>query len=219
MNNYSLFRRQIIEATKIYPELKVTVLEGLELLEGIFRVIDDDGNEWNSFYIQIKFDIAFPYRFPELKEVGGKIPRIADWHINQIGDCCITIPLLEAVNCRNGITVLQFIDNHVKPYLFNQAYRIEKGYYAHQEFAHGVFGILEYYQELFDEKDTEKLMRYLNAIKSADLSKNTTCFCGKMAKFRKCHPAVYRIFKPLSEKFIEAEIEMIQAFLVSDKIS
>jgi len=118
--------------------------------------------------------------------------------------------LLEVTNCRNGITVLQFIQNHVKPYLFNQAHRLEKGYYAHQEFAHGVYGILEYYQELFNEKDVGKIISYLETLKSTEYGKKTPCFCGKKAKFRKCHSAVFKIFKPISNKFIDAEIERLE---------
>ncbi len=206
MNSYTLFRQQIAEAAQVYPELKVSVRDGVELLSGTFRVIDSEGKEWNSFQIEIKFNKAFPYRFPELKEVGGKIPPIADWHINENGGCCITIPLLEVTSCRNGITVLQFIQNHVKPYLFNQAYRIEKGYYAHQEFAHGMYGILEYYQELFNEKDEGKVIGNLKILKSIEFGKKTPCFCGKKAKFRKCHPEVFKIFKPIPGNFIEDEI-------------
>lgn len=209
MDNYTLFRQQIAEAAKIYPELKISVRDGIELLNGTFRVIDDEGKEWNNFEIQIRFIEAFPHRFPQLFELGGKIPKIADWHIYSNGACCITIPLLELVSCRNGITVLQFIQNHVKPYIFNQAHRIEKGYYAHQEFAHGAYGILEYYQELFKEKDVEKIIEYLKTIKSIGLGKKTPCFCGRKAKFRKCHPEVYKIFKPIPGKFIEGEIESL----------
>lgn len=206
MDNYTLFRQQIAEAAKVYPELKVSVRDGIELLSGTFRVIDGDGKEWNSFQIEIKFNRAFPYRFPELKEVGGKIPPIADWHINENGGCCITIPLLEVTSCKNGITVLQFIQDHVKPYLFNQAYRLEKGYYAHQEFAHGMYGILEYYQELFNEKDVEKVIGYLKILKSTEFSKKTACFCGRKAKFRKCHPKIFKIFRAIPCQFIDDEI-------------
>lgn len=210
MDSYSLFRQQIAEAAKVYPELKVSVREGIEFLSGTFRIIDDEGKEWNSFQIEIRFNSAFPYLFPQLVELGGKIPKVADWHINENGGCCITIPLLEVTSCKNGITVLQFIQNHVKPYLFNQAHRLEKGYYAHQEFAHGVYGILEYYQELFKEKDVEKVIGYLKILKSTEFGKKTPCFCGKKAKFRKCHPEIFRIFKPIPSKFIDDEIQRLK---------
>jgi hypothetical protein len=210
MDNYTIFRQQIAEAAKVYPELKVSVRDGIELLSGIFRVIDDEGKEWNNFEIQIRFSEAFPYRFPQLVEIGGKIPKIADWHIYPNGACCITIPLLELVNCRNGITVLQFIQDHVKPHLFNQAHRIEKGYYAHQEFAHGAYGVFEYYQELFNEKDVEKIIGYLKALKSTEFGKKTTCFCGRKAKFRKCHPEVFKTFKLIPGNFIDDEISRLE---------
>lgn len=213
MSSYTLFRQQIADAAKVHPELKVSVRNGVELLSGTFRIVDDEGKEWNSFQIEIRFNTSFPYRFPELFEVGGKIPKVADWHINTSGACCITIPLLEVTSCKSGVTVLQFIQNHVKPYLYNQAFRLEKGYYAHREFSHGVYGILEYYQELFNEKDVEKIIGYLKALKSTEFGKKTPCFCGRKAKFRKCHPEVFRVFKPIQGKFIDDEIEMLRLLL------
>jgi hypothetical protein len=209
MNSYHLFRQQITEAAITYPELKVSVRDGIELLSGTFRVIDDEGKEWNSFQIEIRFNPTFPYLFPELAEVGGKIPKISDWHINENGGCCITVPLLEVNSCKYGITVLQFIQNHVKPYLFNQAHRFEKGYYAHQEFAHGVYGILECYQELFNEKELEKVIGYLKTLKYIEFGKKNACFCGRKAKFRKCHPEVFRLFKYIPGNFIDDEIKRL----------
>jgi hypothetical protein len=213
MENYTLFRQQIAEAANVYPELKLSVRDGIELLSGTFRVIDDEGKEWNSFEIQIRFSEAFPYSFPQLVEVGGKIPKIADWHIYPSGACCITIPILELVSSRNGITVLQFIQNHVKPHLFNQAHRIEKGYYAHQEFAHGVYGILEYYQEIFHEKSVEKIIGYLKVLKSIEFGKKNACFCGRRAKFRKCHPGVFKLFKHIPESFTADEINRLKLLI------
>jgi len=214
MVNYPLFKKQIAEATKAYPELKVSVRDGFEFLSGTFRIIDEEGNEWNSFQIEVRFNESFPYRFPDLVEVGGKIPKIADWHINETGTCCITIPILEVYSCKNGITILQFIQYQVKPYLFNQSFRIKKGYYANQEFAHGVYGILEYYKELFGESDIKKIIARLKVLKSTIFGKKTPCFCGRKAKFRNCHSEVFRMFKPLSSGFIDSQISKL-ALLVS----
>jgi len=211
MDNYSLFRQQIAEATKAYPELKVSVRNGFELLSGAFRIIDDEGKEWNSFQIEIRFNTNFPYCFPELVEVGGKIPKIADWHINNGGACCITIPILEISYCKNGISVLQFIQNHVKPYLFNQAHRIRKGYYAHREFAHGVYGILEYYQEIFKEREVEKIIEHLKSLRYIEFGKKTPCFCGRKAKFRNCHAEVFRLFKSSELGYINSEISILSS--------
>lgn len=114
MDSYTLFSQQIADAVKAYPELIPSVRDGFKFLRGTFRIIDDDGKEWNKFQIEIRFKECFPHCFPELVEVGDKIPKIPDWHINENGGCCITIPLLEVASSKNGITVLQFIQNHVR---------------------------------------------------------------------------------------------------------
>lgn len=209
MENYKLFRQQIAEVAILYPELEVSVRDNQEILCGTFRVIDDEGREWNNFEIQIRFSEVFPYGFPQLLEVGGKIPKIPDWHVNPNGTCCITIPLLELISCKNGLTIRQFIENHVKPYLFNQAHRIKKGYYANQEFSHGASGVYEYYNEIFKEKKVNKIITYLQNIKSTKIGKKALCFCGKKAKFRKCHPEVYKLFKTIPKWFIQEEIDSL----------
>jgi len=209
MSSYELFKQDIRVVIKSYPDLIITSTNGKEILKGIFKVVDEEGNEWNSFSIEIHHRDGYPRCFPLLYEVGGKIPKIPDWHINEIGSCCITVPLIEITACKKGLSVSNFIERHAKPYLFNQAHRLYKGIYADEEFSHGVFGIWEHYEDLFHEKNKSSIIGHLNKILKIEFGKKTQCFCGKRAKFRKCHQDVFNVFKTLPDSFVKSEIERL----------
>lgn len=213
MNSYEIFKQDLKQVIASYPDLKIVSTNGKQILKGTFRVIDDDGKEWNSFSIEIHHRDGYPYCFPLLFETGGKLPKIPDWHINEIGSCCITVPLIEVTACKNGLSILNFIELYAKPYLFNQAHRLREGIYVNKEFSHGIFGIWEYYEEIFQEKNRHKIIEYLNKISKIEFGKKTPCFCGKKARFRKCHQEVFRIFKPVSASFIRSEIERLSKYI------
>jgi hypothetical protein len=213
MNSYEIFQRDLKEVIKLYPDLLIASVNGKDVLKGTYKIIDDDGYEWNSFSIEIHHRDCYPYCFPHLIEVGGKIPKIPDWHINEVGSCCITVPIIEITSCKNGLSVLNFIERHAKPHLFNQAYRLYNGVYAHEEFSHGIWGIWEYYEEIFQEKNKHLIIKYLETISKIEFGKKTPCFCGKKAKFRKCHQGVFKVFKILSNSFIKSEVEKLSGSL------
>lgn len=209
MTSYEQFKRDIREAIKLYTDWKINLIEGKEILAGIFNVVDDEGVKWNSFSIEIHHSEGYPYCFPLLFETGHKIPKILDWHINEIGSCCITVPITEAIACRKGLSVIGFIEKHAKSYLFNQAYRLKKGVYAKEEYLHGIYGLWEYYEELFQEKEKSKIIGYLSSLSKSEFGKKTLCFCGRKAKFRKCHTTVFNIFKHLSKSFLQNQIKLL----------
>ncbi len=120
MTGYDKFINQLQEVQENFPELKQTTVGGKIILRGILPVIDNEGNHWEDYEVEIHCTDNFPNEFPRLYEVGGKIPRIGDWHIYEdTGSCCVKILPEEKIRCRNGITVREFLQEEVMPYLFN----------------------------------------------------------------------------------------------------
>lgn len=87
-------------------------------------------------------------------EPGGDIPQDADWHKNNDGSCCITVGPDEIEKCWYGITVTDFIVRYAIPYLANQIFRKQTGYYKNGEYAHGRQGLIQYYISL-QKKDLQ----------------------------------------------------------------
>ncbi|QNF34414.1 SEC-C domain-containing protein [Adhaeribacter swui] len=195
MEGYLLFLAQTDEVIVKYPKLKIIESEGQSIIKGEIDIVDSYGKYWTSYEIEIRYSPKFPNRFPILHETGGKIPKIGDWHVYEDSKaCCLKIPPEEIIRCKNGISVLEFIEEEVIPYFFNQTHRMEVGYYVNGEYSHGAKGIYEYYSKILGTsgniKLTIKMLRFI-ALKS-EPKRTSLCFCGSSNKYRKCHREAYR---------------------------
>lgn len=214
LDSKSIFEHQLHEAITLYPGLRIVDGVHEKYLCGALDILDHDGGLWDQFMIEIHRSPRFPMRFPVLYEVGGRIPISQEWHI-YVSDpgpkksCCITVPPIEFVKCRSGISVSRYISDEVIPYLYKQAYRIHYGYYPGKEFDHGTEGIFEYYEELFGTKDSSKILDILSTY-SNKVHKKSKCFCGKNKQLRKCHPEAYISLKSLHPEFLGAFKELIK---------
>jgi SEC-C motif len=204
-----MFENQLEEIIEKYPKLYKFTSNNILILKGFIDVIDNNGKVWDTFEIEIHPIDKFPNAFPILFEIGGKIPRNSDWHIYDNGSCCLTVPPNETIVCKNGITVLEFIDEWVLPYLANQVYRNLTGNFANGEYSHGVLGIIEFYEKLLVTKNENEIVKILYFILKENKPKRTNiCFCGSRKKFRHCHKDVF-------EKTILIGEDMLRTNLVS----
>lgn len=203
--SYSLFCNQLDLVIKKYPNLKITELDGLKYLKGILEIKNDKRETVGNFSIEIKYRNDFPYRFPYLYEVGRDIPNLADWHKYQDDRCCITVYPDEILKCKDGITLLSFIDNYAIPYFANQLYRLQYDKYLNGEYSHGNDGLIEFYSTLFKTTDRLKWKEYVNIVslgKTLKMDRNKPCFCGSGLKFKICHDKVFYYIKRLGVNLI-----------------
>lgn len=195
-----------------YPKLKAVIEEGVTILKGDVDVIDAKGKYWESFEVEIRPTAEYPNRFPHVFETGGKLPKIADWHVNYDGTCCIGVRPAELLACRNGITLGNFIRSEMMPYFFNQTHRRIEGYYPNGEWAHREEGIFEFYDEQLktkgDKVKAARLIRFIAKGKRPD--RTNECFCGSNEKFRKCHRAAFDRLIVLGEVELERDAAWIE---------
>lgn len=130
-NAYSIFVSQLEDTIKVFPSLQRRHVGEYEILKGIIPVIDTDGKHWEEYEIEIHCSIKFPFEFPILFETSNKIPKIGDWHIYEDTlSCCVKVKPEEIILCKDGITIIEYIQEQVRPYLFNQTYRRIEGHYV-----------------------------------------------------------------------------------------
>lgn len=191
--NYELFNNQIDDVLIKYSGLKRSYKDGKPIITGDIEIVDKNGKHWDSYSIEIHCSEQYPNRYPDLYETSNKIPKIGDWHIYEDSlTCCITIPPKEILRCRNGITLLEYIDEEVVPYFFNQTHRRVEGYYANGEYLHGVMGLYQYYAELFQISDIHRLVRMMIWVgENSKPNRTSMCFCGSGLKYRNCHRGAY----------------------------
>jgi hypothetical protein len=206
IEGYELFVSQLDDAIASNPNLCKIGLNGKIILKGAISIIDKDGKHWEDYVIEIHNSQEFPNQFPLLFETSGKIPRIGDWHVYEDrGSCCVKIFPEEILRCKKGITVSEYIQEEVIPYLFNQTHRRTEGYYVNGEYSHGTKGIYEYYSEILktgnNVKQTLELMKFV--VTHERPYRTSMCFCGEKIKFRHCHRDSFDLLKMLGDNVIE----------------
>lgn len=212
LDSYSNFSQQLNDVVKKYPNLTIKSKNGISYLKGILDITNDENIDVGSFSIEIKWKAGFPYCFPILFEVGNDIPNIDDWHKYADSSCCITVEADEILECKNGITLLQFIKNHAFPHLANQLYRKKFGTYKNGEFSHGISGIIQYYNGLMKTSNSEKWIEYFDIAfrgKKIKCGRNDLCFCGSKDKYKKCHNKVFETLHSIGYKQVLKDLKMI----------
>ncbi len=210
-NSYIIFENQLASAYLDFPNLRIKVKDGKKILKGIIDIENSEHKVVQSFLIEIHCSKGFPYRFPILFEVGNDIPCDVDWHKYSDNSCCITVQPDEILQCKNGITISQFIKNNVIPYFANQYYKKITGNYK-DEFPHGKEGLIKYYSELMKTMDKNKWIKYVNYtfdIEKIKIGRNDLCFCGSSVKFKKCHNLVFEKIKAIGKNNIMNHLEYL----------
>jgi hypothetical protein len=211
---YVIFQDQIAEAINNYPGLSSFIKDGVPGLTGEIELMDVDGDHLDIYSIEILATENFPNSFPLLFEAGGKIPKNYDWHVYETdGHCCIKTTPEEILACKRGITLNSFIEEEVKPYLFNQTFRRLNGYF-YQERSHGFLGTLEYLQEVFKTKNINLIKNgFLFISRRNTPSRTSMCFCGSGEKYRKCHRHAFETFSVLSDDQLNMILLQIQQYI------
>lgn len=191
--NYAMFNSHIDDVLTKYSGLKRGYKDGSPIITGDIEIVDKDGKFWDRYSIEIHCSEEYPNRYPDLYETSNKIPKIGDWHVYEDSlTCCVTIPPKEIIRCRNGITLLEYIDEEVIPYFFNQTHRRVEGYYANGEYLHDVMGLYQYYAELFKVNDIKRLVRLMVWTgRNPKPDRTSMCFCSSGIKYRNCHKVAY----------------------------
>lgn len=210
MNNYNeIFKSQINTFIKNYPFFQVKTDSNNTYLKGILDIPDDDNIIAGSFSIEIHPTPNYPYAFPKLYEVGGEIPCIADYHKYPDNSCCLTVPAREKLICKNGITLIWFVNNVAIPYFANQLYKKQTGKYL-QEYSHGTYGIYEFYVDLLHSSDYNVWLQcFKNSFSKSNSERNGVCYCNSGKKYKKCHYTIERNVRIIGKEQILMDLKYI----------
>ena len=142
-----------------------------------------------SYHIQIHIPSEFPRSIPDVKELGGKIPRNGDFHINPGSDTlCLGSPLRLLREIAENPSLSGFAKRCLVPYFFAVTRKIRTGSdFVFGELQHGEKGIVEEEGAYFGVKDRAqvRLIFELLAIKKRKANK-LPCPCGCGLRLGKC---------------------------------
>jgi hypothetical protein len=205
------FDNALSEVITKFPDLSIRQIKGQAILKGILDISDESSVVIGSYSVEIHPTEKFPYRFPKIYEVGGDIPCNADWHKYSDNSCCITVEQDEIIKCKNGITLLDFIEKMAIPYFANQLYRIQTGRYL-SEYPHGKKGVALFYAELFKSTDINFWHKcFEHAFSKVQMRRNDECYCESGVKYKKCHMVVEEKLHFIGKQKVINDINWITA--------
>jgi hypothetical protein len=208
------FEIDIKEVPNIFNKLTIVDREGEQLLEGELDIIDRTGRLWDTYKVEISGSYGYPYAFPKLFEAGNAFPKIADWHVyNDEKSCCVDVTPNEKILCKDGIHIVEYIKRFAIPYFANQTYRKREGYYLYGEYAHGIFGRIEFYQKKLKARNPAELIQMFELILK-DYNPDRTAYCPicKKEKFRNCHKEVFKELRDIKEFLYNDRLQLIPFF-------
>ena len=126
--------------------------EGADIYVRGSYLLFENGSVSNPAGPITQFDIAmvlvpgFSHREPKVFEVGGRIPRCADRHINPDGDCCVTV-WEHWLASADDHSFASFLNGPVHEYFLGQYWCERTGKWPFGERAHGLRGLEEAYAD------------------------------------------------------------------------
>lgn len=211
-NNYKSYCDELNYAVKKYPSLSIREIDNKKILKGILDIVNDDHKTIGHYLIEIHFIDEFPFRFPNLFEIGGAILNHADWHKYEDHRCCITVLPDEIIKCKSGITIVEFIEKYSRSFFANHIHRKLTGHYLNGEYSHGKKGLLEFYIDLLKTTEPKIWVNYIKHVFSGSIystDRNNDCFCGSKVKFKKCHKVIFDKLWDIGRQQIFSDFKII----------
>lgn len=174
-----------------YPSLRLVVRDGQHLIRGAFNV-EHDGRFLAGFQIEILLDVKDVLGLPTLREVGGRIPRVPERHINAAdGSACLYL----AVRCLEPFDIVGFLNGPVRTYFLGQA-GFELGVpFPLGEWGHGADGVKELLTGLLGFADMNVCIAFLELLAGKVIKGHWPCPCGSRQPLRRCHQDLVHRFR------------------------
>ncbi len=169
-----------------YPTLHFRSRHRIVILSGSFPVCDEQG-VIDYFIIEIELPKNFPRQLPIVREIGERIPRIADRHMFTNGVACLFVQEDWWLSHPNGYSLLEFLGGPVRNFFVGQSMVELRLGWPLGERAHGIRGILECYAELTGAPNLEIAEGYLQLLARDKFNGRLACPCGSGKMIRHCH--------------------------------
>jgi hypothetical protein len=164
---------------------------GIIVLEGDFSfsaVFDGQPQMEDRYALRIVIPQKFPAELPEVSEIGKRIPKLADFHVNADGSLCLGSALSLMVRLQENPTVMGFVSKCVVPYLYAMSLKLDHGIdFVFGELEHGTPGLVDDYRTLFGLQRKEQLFPALNCLLlKKRIANKRPCPCGCGKRLGKC---------------------------------
>ena len=154
------------------------------------RTVEDE------FDVELRIPPAFPASPPNVYEVAGKLEGFD--HLFEDGRLCLGAPVEVRMRFAERPSLLCFTEDLVVPFLFAFSYKERYAEMPFGELAHGVEGILDYYNRTFGT-GTESTVSLLKCLIGGERNRSktpSTCPCKSGRKLSRCHGPILDALRP-----------------------
>jgi|SRR5438093_1406189 len=184
--NPALFEKEKDEVEARYPELHFRVIGDVVRVRGTFPIVCE-GQVLDRYSVELLLARDHPKSLPLVREIGGRIPRTPERHVNQDGTACVLLPDQRWEVWPIGSPLLDFLNGPVRNFFLGQSL-VERGDpWPFGQWGHGARGIIEYYSGLLDTQDLLVISRYLECLVAKKVKGHWPCPCGSGKRLRDCH--------------------------------
>lgn len=193
-----------------FPTLHVIAENGVMSVRGSFGVTHA-GAELDWYQINVVLPHDYPSSPPRIFEVGGRIPRVSDRHVNPDETLCLGVNEEIWMQCES-LEIGDFLEGPVRSYLIGNSL-VEQGQpWPHGERSHGAAGVQEFYAETTGISDARKIVALLQILQRDKVKGHWPCPCGSGNIIRKCHADImYRLHQRIPRAVIEHSIAVFAA--------
>ena len=182
----SFFAQEKAAVEAQFRDLHFKMAGDFVVLHGTFPIIAE-GMVRDEYSVEITLGRDHPKTLPIVREVGGRVPWIADRHVNQDGTACVLLPDERWRVWPVGSTLLDFLNGPVRNFFLGQSLVEQGDPWPLGQWAHGVEGIRNYYAELLGTQDVSVICAYLESLSAKRIKGHWPCPCGSGKRLRDCH--------------------------------
>lgn len=175
------------------PKLTATRNGSKFVVTGSYLVVGEGGNAspggpLTAFDVEIFVGERFPFEEPKVFEVGGRIPRCADRHVNPNGDCCVTVWEHWLLRAQDR-SFAAFLNGPLREFLLGQHAFEQTGEFPFGERPHGGPGLVEAFADALGMPGRKKkdVVYHLRLLAQPWPKGHWLCPCGSKKRLRHCH--------------------------------
>ena len=176
------------------PKLSAVQDGNALIIEGEYVLVEKNGSATpagpiTAFDIRIVMGKRYPIQEPKVFETAGRIPRSPDRHINDDGDCCVTV-WEEWLTEAGDTSFSAFLNGPLREFFLGQYWFEKTGKWPFGERSHYEKGLVEAYADVLGIPHKKQDVIYYLRILSQDWPKgHWLCPCGSGERIRHCHRA------------------------------
>jgi hypothetical protein len=129
-----------------YPTLHAAECGSKIVVRGSFPLKHDDA-ELDWYLVEVVLPDDYPSAPPAVQEIGGRIPRTRDRHVNPDGTLCLAVAEELWIKWQGRFDLRSFLAGPVRTFLLCNSLVEQGGAWPHGERSHGAAGICEFYKE------------------------------------------------------------------------